>query len=124
MINKLSTGEGYRQLYNARNTKAGRIMGIDKVGLNTFIKNHATAKVNAKFGGSRFTYTVNGLTAAAAAISIGNVVNDDDDDDIDDGGDGDNDDDELNKKRLCISPIDFTSQELIIRCHRAVLIKP
>ncbi|KAK3742447.1 hypothetical protein QZH41_011421 [Actinostola sp. cb2023] len=74
MINKLSTGKSYNQLVNARHTKAAKILGLNDVGINAFVKETAASKVNARFAGGKLATFLTGLNIVSTLMTAGFAI--------------------------------------------------
>ena len=71
MINQLGTGESYKQLVNAKNTKAATIMGMDDISVDQYVKDTAQGRVDGKFGSGKYSYLIHAYNVIGTAMSLG-----------------------------------------------------
>ena len=71
MIDDLGSGKEWKQLTNAKNTKAQKMVGLTGTNVKSFKTQTAVAKVNSKYGGASFSSVLNGINVVGGLISIG-----------------------------------------------------
>ena len=72
-MNSITIGREYKMLVTARHTKAARIMGVSKVGINAHIQSTAKGVQQSQFNTKNWAKTTKAINVIGILISVGKM---------------------------------------------------